>query len=114
MESAAACLVGRHDFAAFQNVGTLQESTVRTIYSIACLADSDPAWQGNLLRWRVEGNGFLKQMVRNIMGLLVEVGRGKLAIADAAGILASGDRKLAPATAPAQGLCLSAVYYPED
>lgn len=114
MEEAATRLIGTHDFAALQNTGTPQESTVRTIYSIACLADSDPAWNGKLIHWRVEGDGFLKQMVRNMMGLLVEVGRGKLAIAEIPAIITAKDRALAPATAPARGLCLSAVYYPED
>lgn len=114
MEEAAAYLVGEHDFAALQNMGTIQENTVRTIYSITPQTDSDPAWQGRLVRWRVEGNGFLKQMVRNIMGLLVEVGRGKLDSADVSGIIKATDRRLAPATAPACGLCLNAVYYSEE
>ena len=111
MEEAAACLLGEHDFAAMQNVGTPKESTVRTIYSLTRHPDANPTWDGTLVHWRVEGNGFLKQMVRNIMGLLVEVGRGKLAPAEVPGIIETRDRKAAPATAPAQGLTLSAVYY---
>lgn len=114
MREAAAHLIGRHDFAAMQNMGTPMENTVRNIYAIACAPDLDPAWNSRLVHWRVEANGFLKQMVRNIMGLLVEVGRGKLAPKDASGIIASGDRSLAPATAPAKGLCLTQVYYPEN
>ena len=113
MKKAAVHLIGKHNFAALQNIGTPQQNTVRTIYSIACYVDPDPTWNGNFICWRIEGDGFLKQMVRNIMGLLVEVGRGKLAGADVPGLIASGDRSLSPATAPARGLCLSAVYYPE-
>ena len=114
MREAAAHMAGRHDFAALQNVGTPIENTVRNIYTITCAPDPDQAWKGRLVRWRVEADGFLKQMVRNIMGLLVEVGHGKLAPDDVPGIIASGDRSLAPATAPAKGLCLTQVYYSED
>ncbi len=114
MEEAAAHLVGKHDFKAMQNVGTPLESTVRTIYALTCRNDPDPAWSGRLMHWRVEGNGFLKQMVRNIMGLLVEVGRDKLSPADVPGIIAARERTLAPATAPAWGLSLTAVYYPDE
>lgn len=64
------------------------------------------------LVWSFEGDGFLKQMVRNMMGLLVAVGRGALAADDVPGIMATLDRSRAPATAPACGLTLSEVYYP--
>ena len=114
MEAAAAHLVGRHDFASMQNAGTPMENTVRNIYALTCAPNPDPAWNGRLMHWRVEADGFLKQMVRNIMGLLVEVGRGRLTPADVPGIIASGDRGRAPATAPARGLSLTQVYYPED
>ena len=114
MREAAAHLVGRHDFAAMQNMGTPMENTVRNIYALTCAPDPDPVWNNRLMHWRVEADGFLKQMVRNIMGLLVEVGRGRLTPADVPGIIASGDRGRAPATAPARGLSLTQVYYPED
>ncbi len=114
MSEAAAQLTGRHDFAALQNIGTPIKSTLRTIYAITRAPDPNPAWNGRLVRWRVEADGFLKQMVRNIVGLLVEVGRGRLDATAVPGIIASGDRAQAPATAPAWGLSLTAVYYPED
>jgi tRNA pseudouridine38-40 synthase len=64
-----------------------------------------------MLVYEVSGNGFLHHMVRNIVGTLVEVGRGKLAPQDIARILAARDRTLAGPTAPAQGLCLLKVEY---
>ena len=63
------------------------------------------------LTWRFEADGFLKQMVRNIMGLLVAVGRGKLEPADIPGILGACDRRMAPLTAPACGLTMKKVWY---
>lgn len=59
-------------------------------------------------------DGFLKQMVRNLMGVLAEAGRHALTPDDISRILESRDRRLAPATAPAQGLCLEEVYYAVD
>jgi tRNA pseudouridine38-40 synthase len=113
MQEAAMHFVGRHDFASMQNTGTILESTIRTIYAITCAVDPEPAWKGQLIRWQIKGDGFLKQMARNMMGLLVETGRGKLPPSAVPGIIASCDRSLAPATAPACGLCLSAVHYTE-
>ena len=63
------------------------------------------------LTWRFEADGFLKQMVRNTMGLLVAVGRGKLEPADIPGILDACDRRIAPLTAPACGLTMKKVWY---
>ncbi len=111
MDAAAAHFLGSHDFAAMQNIGTPLKSTVRTIYSLSRIADLNPDWSRQLVHWRVEADGFLKQMVRNIMGLLVEVGRGKLAPAAVPEIIASRERARAPATAPAHGLSLSVAYY---
>jgi len=107
MEAAAALLVGEHDFAAFQNVGTPVKSTVRTIRDIsrhAGITEHETAW-------RFTADGFLKQMVRNLMGCLVAVGRGKISMDEMQKILLSKDRSLAPATAPPQGLSLISVDY---
>jgi len=106
MTTAAAALVGEHDFAAF------------------CAADADPVpstvrrvlvsevrRDGPLLVYRVEATAFLKHMVRNIMGTLVEVGRGERPVRALADVLAGGDRRRAGATAPAHGLVLVAVRY---
>jgi tRNA pseudouridine38-40 synthase len=64
-----------------------------------------------MLVYEISGNGFLHHMVRNVVGTLVEVGRGKLAPQDVTRILAARDRTLAGPTAPAQGLCLVKVEY---
>ncbi|WP_419785918.1 tRNA pseudouridine(38-40) synthase TruA [Pseudodesulfovibrio sp.] len=107
MEAAAALLVGEHDFSAFQNVGTPVKSTVRTIFDLSRHAASDPRESV----WRFTANGFLKQMVRNIMGCLVACGRGFLPVLQVRQILDSGDRSKAPATAPPQGLSLVCLKY---
>jgi tRNA pseudouridine38-40 synthase len=64
-----------------------------------------------MLVYEVTGRGFLRYMVRNIVGTLMEVGRGKLAAEDIRSILAARDRVQAGPTAPAQGLCLMKVEY---
>ena len=64
-----------------------------------------------MLVYEVTGNGFLHHMVRNMVGTLIEVGRGKLAPRDVPRILAARDRTQAGPTAPAQGLCLVKVHY---
>lgn len=116
MTEAAALLAGRRDFASFQNRGTARTHTVRTLSSITCrrawLAglSCPPDWP--LVSFVFEGDGFLKQMVRNLMGLLVWVGRGKIDPSDAAGLAAAADRRALPSpTAPAQGLTLLNVMY---
>lgn len=109
MDEAAVILTGEHDFAAFQNVGTPVKSTVRAITDIsrhAGLTEHETVW-------RFTANGFLKQMVRNLMGCMVACGRGKLTPAQVRMILESRDRSQAPATAPPQGLTLVHVEYPE-
>lgn len=107
MEAAAAELVGEHDFAAFQNVGTPVKSTVRTLTSLI----RSPGITEHETIWRFSGNGFLKQMVRNIMGCLVACGRGRITPLEVRSILLSRDRSNAPATAPAQGLTLIGPEY---
>ncbi len=111
IDQAMSILVGQKDFAALQNAGTDISSTVRTIYSLVRTPSGVLAPGENSLIITVSADGFLKQMVRNIIGLLVEVGRGKLAPERISGILSRRDRKLFPATAPAQGLTLTRIYY---
>ncbi|MEM9383396.1 MAG: tRNA pseudouridine(38-40) synthase TruA [Planctomycetota bacterium] len=101
MAEAAAVFVGRHDFAAFQAAGSSVKTTVRTVTGFRVAGES-----GGALELDVEGEGFLRHMVRNLAGTLVEIGRGRWAVARAAEILASRDRGQAGPTAPAQGLCL--------
>lgn len=108
MEEAARIFLGEHDFAAFQNVGTPVRSTVRTMNRLERL--SGPSEHESF--WLFCADGFLKQMVRNIMGCLVAVGLGKVSPEIVRSILDEADRTAAPGTAPAQGLCLEHVQYP--
>jgi tRNA pseudouridine38-40 synthase len=105
MNAGAACLVGTHDFAAFRSTGTGVASTVRTIVRSAWRDDD------GLLVYEVAGDGFLRHMVRAIVGTLVEVGRGWRSADDVARLLAGGSRDDAGATAPPHGLFLVAVDY---
>jgi len=109
MEEAAAFLVGSHDFASFQNAGADgKNGTVRTVHAI-----QRQQVNGLHTLWHFHGNGFLKQMVRNMMGLLVYAGLGKIAPADVADMLAARSRTALPSpTAPARGLTLARVIYP--
>jgi tRNA pseudouridine38-40 synthase len=108
MQQAAAVVVGRHDFAAFQGAGTEVHSSIRTIRRIdwsGAGSSEDP------LVLQVEGDGFLRHMVRNIAGTVVEIGLGRRPVDAVAEILASRTRARAGATAPACGLFLRQVLY---
>ena len=116
MLEAAAHLVGTRDFKSLQNSGSQVTTTVRTLHAIT----PHPARAGSLVcpetwpvvTWIAEGNGFLRQMVRNMMGLLVWVGRKKIPPDAVPRILLACDRKaLVSPTAPAQGLTLLDVGY---
>ena len=107
MAAAAELLRGEHDFKSFQNTGTRVASTVRTIEDIA----HGPGLFPGEVTWRFTADGFLKQMVRNLMGLLVWVGQGRFTPAQAGEILASRSRNIHYPTAPAHGLCLEEVRY---
>lgn len=104
MRSAAAYLVGEHDFAAFCGNPKFKKSTVRFVRSVEIQR------QGDEIRILVTGNGFLHSMVRIIVGTLIEVGRGARS-ADSIPALFGGKRAEAGFLAPAQGLCLQEVYY---
>jgi tRNA pseudouridine38-40 synthase len=117
MRAAAAPLAGTHDFAAFQAAGSPVATTERTVFSIECrdAECSNPSFLSAssrpLLEIDVRGDGFLRHMVRNIAGTLVEVGLGRRAAGSMAEVLASRDRSAAGATAPAHGLFLVEVEY---
>lgn len=112
MRAAAAVLVGKHDVAAFQAAGTDVGSTVRTIHRIGVdpHAPMSPLGARGVLI-RVTGDGFLRHMVRIVVGTLVEVGTGRRPAADMSRILASRDRNAAGPTAPPRGLVLASVDY---
>ena len=84
-------------------------TTVRTIYSSEWHEQTSEGF--NLLIYRVRGNGFLHHMVRNLVGTMLDVGRGYMRLDDVPSILASRDRRLAGPTAPARGLFLHSVEY---
>jgi tRNA pseudouridine38-40 synthase len=105
---AARALVGEHDFAAFQGAGSVVHTSVRTVRDIAWRGSGAP---DDPLVMRVEGDGFLRHMVRNVAGTLVEIGLGRWPAGTMAEILASKDRAHAGTTAPACGLILREVLY---
>ena len=104
MQAAAAVLIGRHDFAAFQSAGSPVTDTVRTVTRSEVRA-------GRLLAYEVCGSGFLRHMVRAIAGTLVEVGEGRRTPAGVASLLQGGRRADAGRTAPPHGLFLVGVDY---
>jgi tRNA pseudouridine38-40 synthase len=108
MRRAARPLVGEHDFAAFTTHAEEAKSTVRRIEDVSIRRN------GSRVLVDIIGSGFLYGMVRAIVGTLLEVGRGKLPPEALADILASCDRRRAGPTAPAHGLCLMSVRYPEN
>ncbi len=106
MAAAAVALLGEHDFAAFRAADADPvRSTVRRVLA------SDLVREDDLLVYRIEATAFLKHMVRNIVGTLVEIGRGERPSSAMADVLAGRDRRLAGRTAPPHGLVLVAVRY---
>jgi len=106
MRAAIAHILGRHDFKAFEGSGSPRMSSTRHVYSAGLVEH-----EGGLLVFHIEADGFLRYMVRNIVGTLVDVGLKKLTPHDFKRILDSKDRSQAGATAPAQGLILVEVKY---
>jgi tRNA pseudouridine38-40 synthase len=107
MREAASVLVGPHDFAAFQSAGSPVHDSVRTI-SCSEISDTD-----GRLTYEVSGTGFLRHMVRAIVGTLVEVGRGFREIDTMSSLLQGSSRGNAGPTAPPRGLFLVRVDYHE-
>ncbi len=106
MREAAAHLVGRHDFAAFQAADCASDHAVREVRRLEIAGEP-----GGRIELVVEATAFVKHMVRNIAGTLVEVGEGRRAPGSMVDLLRSGDRTRAGRTAPPQGLCLEEVFY---
>jgi tRNA pseudouridine38-40 synthase len=106
MKKATQQLMGEHDFSSFRSVGSPTRTAVRKVIRAEWRRGRD-----GLLRFEIEANGFLKQMVRAIVGTLVEVGKGKVTSEEFERILESKDRKRAGPTAPAHGLFLKEVKY---
>lgn len=135
LQAAAQLFIGEHDFLSFaasdpdlahrepdpaaaqlQNVAVppaapaAKTGTIRTIFTSSWEQRSTA--DGDLLIYRVRGNGFLHHMVRNLVGTMIDVARGQLALQEIPRILAARDRSQAGPTAPARGLFLHSVDYP--
>jgi tRNA pseudouridine38-40 synthase len=116
MKKASSSLIGRHDFSSFQASGCAAKNPTREVMSISIkkkttLPFMDYKIRGNFLTISVEANAFLRHMVRNIVGTLIEVGRGKMKADGLKKILGSRDRTMSGPTAPARGLFLQQVFY---
>jgi tRNA pseudouridine38-40 synthase len=106
MGECLALLEGTHDFSAFRSAGSGNRNPVRTV-----LCAELGRYDGDLLEIQLEADGFLRHMVRNIVGTVVGAGLGKMTPNDFREVLESGDRQRAGVKAPAQGLFLMAVRY---
>jgi len=111
MAQAARFLEGEHDFTSFAAADAADDENMKS--KVRVIFRSRLLWRptSSMLVYEVMGKGFLRHMVRNIVGTLIEVGRGKLPPNDIPSILAARDRTQAGPTAPAQGLCLMNVEY---
>jgi tRNA pseudouridine38-40 synthase len=134
MDEAAELLQGQHDFAAFKSAGSPVKSSVRTVSTSRVLAGADATWHrasldpdepwhralalcdptgfgGTPIVVRMVADGFLRHMVRAVVGTLVEIGEGRRPVQSIRALLGSGDRGAAGATAPPHGLVLVRVHY---
>lgn len=102
-------LIGEHDFKSFQTSGTVLKTTVRTIVHAKWALVGE-----NLVEFRITGTGFLKQMVRNIVGTCIYLLQNDLPPEEMIRILASRNRQIAKTTARPEGLRLHSVEYPTD
>jgi tRNA pseudouridine38-40 synthase len=117
MQQAADLVIGTHDFSAFAAFDPDRATRMAEnpeLDNIRTLTHS--AWRedGDLLVYTVRGNGFLHHMVRNLVGTFLEVGRGRRPVSDIPELIASRNRMAAGATAPARGLFLHSVAYPDS
>jgi len=126
LEEACKVFVGTHDFAAFMNRSrdgkNLERNSERTIYSFDVIRGGgeeeggeryeDPS--SSLVYLYVTGNGFLYKQVRNMVGAILSVAGGRYTIDDLKLFMEKKDRKLIPMAAPAKGLCLYDVKYPDE
>jgi tRNA pseudouridine38-40 synthase len=105
MNDGAKFFIGTHDFEAFRNVGSSVKTTTRTISKVDIVKDE------NYIKVYIAADGFLYNMVRIIIGTLIDVGNDKIKSEDIPKIILSKERKKAGKTCPPQGLCLIEVYY---
>lgn len=107
LDKCAKAFIGTHDFKAFCASGSSVESTVRTIFDFSVEREND------MVIFRVSGDGFLYNMVRIMVGTLIDIGRGRLECGCIPDIIESGCREKAGVTAPPTGLYLNKVFYEE-
>ncbi len=116
MRTASILLQGTHDFTSFRGSGCAAKNPARTIFQcsmekIDVIDFMTAGVRGNFMKLRIEGDGFLRHMVRNIAGTIIEVGKGRLRSEAILELLDARDRRLAGPTAPARGLFLERVNY---
>jgi len=110
MKACLPLIIGEKDFASFRKSGTDIKTTVRTIYDAKF---KRVIGHKHMIAFEITGKGFMRYMVRNLVGALVEVGKGKLTVEDFKKILEARDRRVAPPPAPPEGLFLKKIEYPE-
>ena len=111
MNEMARLFLGEHDWTAFSAARSDTENRIRTIKDFTVESIWDSRANASIVQFRISGNGFLRYMVRSIVGTMLEVGRGEKDSDTIQTAIISGDRNLAGATAPAHGLTLLKVYY---
>jgi tRNA pseudouridine38-40 synthase len=111
MTNASRLLLGEHDWTAFASAHTDGDSRIRTVLDCTIQSRWDSRASANLIEFEITANGFLRYMVRSIIGTLIEVGRGEKDSDTIQTAIVTGDRNLAGNTAPAHGLTLLKVDY---
>lgn len=116
MREAGSLLTGEHDFSSLRGSGCSAKTAVRHIHTLEITAlhameFMTVSLRGDWIKISIEANAFLRHMVRNIVGTLVEVGKGRIDVKDVSAILNAQDRTKAGPTAPASGLFLERVFY---
>ncbi len=111
MNEATRFFLGEHDWSAFSCAQSDSENKVRTIQEFRVDSRWDERAQASMLELTITGNGFLRYMVRSIVGTMLEVGRGEKDFDTIQTAIVTGERELAGATAPANGLTLKEVHY---
>jgi tRNA pseudouridine38-40 synthase len=110
MQRAAAALIGTHDFSSFETTGAPRKTSIRTVHDLRI--ERGRGEREHFVTLEIEANGFLYNMVRTIVGTLVDVGRGARPESWPGEVLQAMDRRRAGRTAPPQGLFLVNVEYP--
>jgi tRNA pseudouridine38-40 synthase len=111
MNDAARVFLGEHDWTAFSAANSDAENRVRTVKNFTVESIWDARANASIIEFRIAANGFLRYMVRSIVGTMLEVGRGEKDFDTIQTAIVSGDRSLAGQTAPANGLTLLKVDY---